>query len=204
MRRSRAALFAAAVRLVSERATTALSITELADEADVSRRLVYQQFTDKDALLLEAALDFTRRELNARVPDSESPDAVSAAAVILPMAAHFAEHRVFYRTMLTGSCAYAFSAAVGGLFTGYNRRLIREHYGDALDKTVVDDLTAFLTGGVAAIVHSWVVDGADPLAPEELSDRLDRIAPFVLGARRPSSSPHPASSSCPPAEQETP
>jgi AcrR family transcriptional regulator len=204
VRRSRAALFAAAVTLVNERATTALSITDLADEADVSRRLVYQQFTDKDALLLEAAVDFTRRELKRRVPDIESPDATSAVAVILPMAAHFAEHRVFYRTMLTGSCAYAFNAALGGLFAGYNQRLIREQYGDGLDKAVVRDLTAFLTGGVAAIVHSWVVEGPDPLAPAELVDRLDRIAPLVLGELRPGSLPRTASSSCPPSEQETP
>jgi AcrR family transcriptional regulator len=54
-------LFAAAIKLVTERETTAITVSELADAADVSRRVVYQQFKDKDSLLLEAGLDFARR-----------------------------------------------------------------------------------------------------------------------------------------------
>jgi AcrR family transcriptional regulator len=48
---------AAAVRLVSERGTTALPVTDLAEAADVSRQLVYLQFGDRDALLVAAAAD---------------------------------------------------------------------------------------------------------------------------------------------------
>ena len=61
VRRSRAALMAAAVRLVSERGKTDIPITELAEAADVSRRVVYLQFADRDTLLVAAALDLVRR-----------------------------------------------------------------------------------------------------------------------------------------------
>lgn len=63
VRRSRAALMAAAVRLVSERGTSDIPVTDLAEAADVSRRLVYLQFGDRDTLLTEAAIDLVRREL---------------------------------------------------------------------------------------------------------------------------------------------
>ena len=66
VRRSRAVLMAAAVTLVSERGTADVPVAEIADTADVSRRLVYQQFHDRETLLLEAALDLARRELLPR------------------------------------------------------------------------------------------------------------------------------------------
>ena len=76
MQRSRAALLAAAVRLVSERGTTAIPVTDLAEAADVSRQLVYLQFGDRDALLVAAAADLVTRELRrtprpARTPPRE-------------------------------------------------------------------------------------------------------------------------------------
>ena len=61
VRRSRAALMAAAITLVTERGTADVPVSDLAEAADVSRRLVYQQFRDRDTLLLEAALDLAGR-----------------------------------------------------------------------------------------------------------------------------------------------
>jgi AcrR family transcriptional regulator len=69
VRRNRAALMAAAVRLVSERGTTALPVADLADAADVSRQLVHLQFGDRDALLVAAATDLVEREL---IPSSQT------------------------------------------------------------------------------------------------------------------------------------
>jgi AcrR family transcriptional regulator len=63
VRRTRAAVLRAAVDLVSERGTTAVTISEIAAAANVSRRAVYQHFGDLDAVLLEAGLDLARREL---------------------------------------------------------------------------------------------------------------------------------------------
>ena len=78
VRRSRAALMRAAVALVSERESTAVTVSEIAEAADVSRQVLYQQFGDRDALLLEAALDLVRRELLRRLADSRAPDRTSA------------------------------------------------------------------------------------------------------------------------------
>jgi AcrR family transcriptional regulator len=172
VRRSRAALMRAAVGLVSERDSAAVPVSEIAEAADVSRQVLYQQFGDRDALLLEAALDLVRRELLDDLPDDER-------ASMLALARHFAAHRRFYRALLTSSSAFALNKALTGLFLPINRQHIAQLLGRRLDARGVEDLAAFLTGGAAAVVNTWVIEGPEPLDPEEFTDRLMRIRTVV-------------------------
>ncbi|MGK3206212.1 TetR/AcrR family transcriptional regulator [Amycolatopsis sp. MEPSY49] len=172
VRRSRAALMGAAVGLVSERDSTAVSVSEIAEAADVSRQVLYQQFGDRDALLLEAALDLVRRELLADPPGDER-------AALLALAEHFAAHRRFYRALLTGTSAFAFTEALTGLFLPLNRRHLGQALGDRLGDREVEDLATFLTGGAGAVVNAWVVGGPDPLDANAFTDRLLRIRSVV-------------------------
>ena len=105
VRRTRAAVLQAVFDLVTERGTTAVTVSEIAEAADVSRRVVYQHFGDLDTVLLEAGLDLARRELLPRLADLREP--VDGRAETLVMTRHFADNQVFYRALLTGSCAYA-------------------------------------------------------------------------------------------------
>src|SRR5258706_15909316 len=91
--RSRSALMRAAVALVAERGTAAISISDIAEAADVSRQLVFLHFGDRDALLLEAALDLARRELLPHLRDT--PEAPIGHGRALATACHFADHRSF-------------------------------------------------------------------------------------------------------------
>ncbi|MFJ2608747.1 TetR/AcrR family transcriptional regulator [Streptomyces sp. NPDC087425] len=176
--RSRAALMTAAVRLVSERGTTAIPITDLAEAADVSRQVVYLQFGDRDALLVEAAADLVRRELI-----DEARESTDSFAGSLALARHFATHSAFYRAMLTGSCAYAMTTTLNGVFSSVNHTAVRRLFGD-LDGQLAVDFAAFVAGGTGAVVNAWLVDGVDPLDPEELAGRLLRLAPVLTGAHR--------------------
>jgi AcrR family transcriptional regulator len=177
VRRSRSALMAAAVRLVSERGTTDIAVTDLAEAADVSRRLVYLQFGDRDTLLTEAAIDLVRREL---LPQAGEGGDVSEGVAAL--ARHFAEHRAFYRPMLTGSCAFAMTATLNRLFGSLNRSAVRKLFGE-LDEKTADDLSQFVAGGAATLVNNWVIDGTEPLDPEELTSRLLRLASAITFRR---------------------
>lgn len=166
--RSRAAMLAAAVRLVSERGTTAIPVTDLAAAADVSRQLVYLQFGDRDALLVAAAADLVTRELcHGAYGDVETG--------VLATAEHFARHRAFYRPMLTGSCSYAMTRTLNGVFAPLNGRILREHFGD-LDDDTAADLGKFAAAGAGAIINDWLVDSQDPPDPQEAADRLLRLA----------------------------
>jgi AcrR family transcriptional regulator len=174
VRRSRAALMRAAVELVGARDSAAVPVSDIAEAADVSRQVLYQQFGDRDTLVLEAALDLVRRELLDDLPDDEQ-------ASMLALAQHFATHRRFYRALLTGSSAFALNKALTGLFLPINRQHIAQLLGRRLDAHGVEDLAAFLTGGAAAVVNTWVIEGPEPLDPEEFTGRLMRIRTVVAG-----------------------
>src|SRR6266540_2525566 len=111
VRRSRAALMRAAVALVSERGTANVPVSDLAEAADVSRQVVYQQFGDRDTLLLEAALDLARREITASI-DLDREVRVERKEAVLD---HFAQYRNFYRAMLTGPSGYQLTLSLSEL-----------------------------------------------------------------------------------------
>ncbi len=178
VRRSRAALMRAAIALVVERGTAAVTLSDIAEAADVSRRLVYQHFGDRDTLLLAAALDLARRELLPRLTDGAGN--LSGRERTLAVSRFFAEHRVFYRALLTGSCAFAVDRGLSGLMQPVNRQGMRHLYGDRLAPPVLDDLAAFLAGGGSALFTAWVVDAADPLDPEAFTDRLLRTLSVLM------------------------
>jgi AcrR family transcriptional regulator len=171
----------AAIALVSERGTTAVPLSDIAEAADVSRQLIYQQFGDRDTLLLEAALDLAQRELLPAVADA-SP--ATGRAKALAMSQYFADYRLFYRAMLTGSCAYALNKALTGLLMPLNRRVVQRIYGEQTGEDMVEGVALFLTGGAAAIFNAWVVEGEDPLDPEEFTDRYMRMVSVVTDAMR--------------------
>jgi AcrR family transcriptional regulator len=171
----------AAVTLVAERESSAVPVSDIAGAADVSRQVLYQQFGDRDTLLLEAALDLIRRELLGQLVDLVQ--ATGGRDATLAMASHFAEHRRFYRALLTGSCAFALNQALTDVFVPLNRRFITSACARLAPQTV-DDLATFLTGGAAVVVNTWVVDGPEPLDPEEFTDRLMRMQDVITTAIR--------------------
>lgn len=168
MLRTRSALLAAAVRLVSERGTTAVPVTDLAEAAELSRQLVYQHFGDRDALLVAAALDLAEREL---VP----PEDGLGRPGVLTAVRHFADHRAFYRAMLSGSCASALIGALGELLAPLNRDLVRPAGADAPDPGTLDDLALFVTAGTGAFINAWLLSDEPHLDVEAFTDRLLRL-----------------------------
>ena len=176
VRRTRAAVLQAVFDLVTERGTTAITVSEIAEAADVSRRVVYQHFGDLDAVLLEAGLDLARRELLPRLADLREP--VDGRAETLVLARHFAGNRVFYRALLTGSCAYALDRGLISLMLPVNRQGVAHKFGDRLSAQAIDDLAAFITGGAGSFVTTWVIDGAPD--PEAFTDRLLSVISLMM------------------------
>jgi AcrR family transcriptional regulator len=179
VRRTRAAVLKAAFDLVTARGTTAVTVSEIAEAADVSRRVVYQHFGDLDTVLLEAGLDLARRELLPCLADLREP--VDGRAETLVMTRHFADNRVFYRALLTGSCAFALDRGLISLMLPVNRQGVAHRYGDRLSAQAIDDLAAFITGGAGSFVTAWVVDGAPD--PEAFTDRLLSVISLMMELR---------------------
>ncbi|WP_239157666.1 TetR family transcriptional regulator [Streptomyces sp. SID13726] len=165
----------AAVRLVSERGTTSIAVTDITEAADVSRKLLYMHFGDREQLFTAAARDLLEREV---LPPADDDVLESLRPQAVAMAQHFARHRRFYRPMLTGACAYEMNRTVNEFFETLNLDSVTVLYPD-LDPGMARDLAAFLTGGASALVTAWVVEGPDPLDVERLVDRLFGVAEFI-------------------------
>ncbi len=172
----------AAVALVAERGTTNISISDIAEAADVSRQLVYQQFGDRDTLLLEAALDLVRTELLPQL--EQASHAFDKHARALVAAQHFARHRSFYRAVLTGPSGYGLNAALSSLLSPFNQEFVRRMPAVRQDPGVLEDLTAFVTGGWAALINTWVIEAPDPLDAEAFADRLMGLFSAIAGTTR--------------------
>ncbi|MFD3477394.1 hypothetical protein [Streptomyces sp. NPDC058695] len=48
-----------------------------------------------------------------------------------------------------------------------------------LDAATARDLAALIADGAWGLVNDWIVDGDEPLDPEQLVDRLLRLSPVI-------------------------
>lgn len=174
VRRTRAALLGAAVALVTERGTANIPVSDIADAAGVSRQLVYLHYGDRDNLLLEAALDLARTDLAQ--PRAETDELIGRERA-LAVARHFAAHRGFYRAMFCSAGAFALNKAVSRALAPLPAR-----YGADLPAEVAEDLAVFVANGATALIAAWVSEGAEPLDPESMADRLLAVGKVIATA----------------------
>ncbi|MFI7700179.1 hypothetical protein [Nonomuraea sp. NPDC049480] len=83
--------------------------------------------------------------------------------------------------MLTGSCAYAMTSKLNSLIGSLSKPAVRELYGE-LEQQTLDDVGLVLAAGVGAVVNDWLIHAEDPLDPDEMTARLQRIAAALLNA----------------------
>jgi len=83
---------------------------------------------------------------------------------------------------MTGPCAFGLSQALHRLLSPVNEQLIHRMSRGPLDRDLAADLSTFVTGGWAAVISAWVIEGPEPLDPEAFADRLLRMAPVIAGA----------------------
>jgi AcrR family transcriptional regulator len=175
VRRSRAALMTAAVRLVTERGTTAIPLTDIAAEANVSRQVVYQHFAHRDRLLVETTIDLIRRELIPRLQVEIAVPAPSAYRIAFASAEHFLGHRAFYRALITGSCSYAVSEAIADLYRPFHVRLVHDGLGPDVDPALLEHLVTFLVAGDDALIADYVVNDPEDVEAQEVAARVAAV-----------------------------
>lgn len=175
VRRSRAALIQAAIDVVTGRDTASVALSDIAEAAGVTRKVAYQQFGDRDALLMEAALDLMRREVVPQVINLPPGKPRALAAL-----RHFADHRRFYRAVLTGPNAVSLGAGLADLVLPRTRDRIRDLHGDDLDPQLVADLAVQINGGILAMITAWLIEGDDPLDPDDFAERMLRVQYFLI------------------------
>jgi AcrR family transcriptional regulator len=172
--RSREALFAAAIELVTRAASSDVSLAALAAESGLSRQAIYLHFPDRDAVLIAAAVDLLTRELIE--PARERAELVAA----LDLAEHFDRHRTFYAAIMNGSCVGQLNRELLAVFLPVNERLaitLAGSHGAQRDR----DLALFLTGGTEKLVMTWML-AADPESAKQFAARLTAVVEALTGA----------------------
>ncbi|PJK20440.1 TetR/AcrR family transcriptional regulator [Mycolicibacterium goodii] len=182
VRRSRAALFEAVIELTCRHGSTDLTTAAIAEQAGLSRQVVYQHFGDRDALVVAAALDLLRREL---LPEIAEHISMTPRDRALATARHFAARREFYHAVLAGPCSVAFSRGLTELHLPVNQALVRTIFGEGYDPQIAEDLAVYLTGGGIAFLTKWVVESAEPLDSEQFVDRLGRMHAALIRTEGP-------------------
>lgn len=163
--RTRDAVHAAAIALVTERGTSDVALAEIASAAGVSRQTIYLHYRDRDDALIAAAVDLFATHL---VPTAEHADEDLA---VNALATHFDAYRAFYRAMMDGPCGTQLNRRVFELIQPFNRQVVRGLLGNDIPDRVIGDISVVLTGGVEKFVTDWVVS-VDPDAPEVFASRL--------------------------------
>jgi AcrR family transcriptional regulator len=161
--------------LVGRRGTATLTMSEIAEQADVSRKAAYQQFGDRDTLILQTATDLIRREL---LPALEALP--RGRARVLAHAEHFAVHRGFYRPLLLGPGGLALSRELADLMRPITRQSLEATFEATLDAATIADLTTSYVGGSTALLITWITEGDDPLDPDAFTERFLRVQSLTL------------------------
>ncbi|AHH18389.1 putative transcriptional regulator, TetR family [Nocardia nova SH22a] len=183
VRRSRAAIMDATIALVTERETSAISMTELAEAAGVSRPVLYQHYGDRDRILCAAMTALIDREL---MPNF-APDLADPLLAAQTLTEHFAHHRRFYRALLLGPAALMVLRTITDLFIASGAEALRQRSDGTVSEARIHELAKFLSSGGAMALAEWLVDGSEPLDPAtraamliRLDQTFSRIRPLAL------------------------
>lgn len=163
--------------LVSARGSAAIPMSDIAAAAKVSRKAAYQQLGDRDALILQTALDLLTRQL---LPSLEPLP--RGRARVLTIARHFAEHRAFYRPVLLGAAGLSLIRELAHLLAPLTRESLTLQFGDTVSAATITDLTTTYVGGSTAMLITWLVEDPETLDPSGFTDRYFRVQSLALPA----------------------
>ncbi|WP_199439224.1 TetR/AcrR family transcriptional regulator [Umezawaea beigongshangensis] len=182
VRRSRAAVLNAAVRLVDERGLDQISFTDIAKEAQLSRQAVYLHYTDRDAILTEAAVTRLSGVLALTSDPFPSFGQDEVPPGLVRLAEHLREHDVFYRRLFTGSPALTLVGQMYRAFAGYAEHMMQSTpHPEGRTRPPVRDLADFMSGGGVVYMISWVVrDAAEACSPREMAERLWTLVQWAV------------------------
>lgn len=162
--RTRRQIFEAARRLVTERGTSEITLSALAESAGVTRQTVYLHFADAGAAVTAAAVALFRDEL---VRDGAAIEATT-------LADHFFRHRHFYRPMLAGPQAAAMNRELEVVLQPANEILVAQLIGPG-SEGIAPDVALFISGGTEKLVRAWMLsDRPEPAAA--FAERLENVA----------------------------
>jgi AcrR family transcriptional regulator len=176
-RRTRRALFEALIEMILEGDYDAISVSNIADRANVGRSTFYAHFSDKDDLLRNGVGHF-RTTLFAQHGEEVAGETVPARRALgfsRFMFQHLKEQRRLYRAPMRGRAG----PIVLERFRLFLSELVRSELGAGekeRGKDVPTEVTVqFVVGAFTALLTSWLDRGAKE-APETMDSMFRALA----------------------------
>jgi len=166
----RDALLAAAVGVVQEAGTSAVTVPAIARAARVDVDEASALFSSVDELLVEAALRMCADDLRLEmIAQKQGAPTVSAYAQ------HFARRRGFYRAMRDGAVAAKLDERMAAVMAPLISVQIRTLVGARIGDELLDQMTAAVTAESFAVTNRWILESADDEGADSLYVRLEAI-----------------------------
>lgn len=177
-RRTRSALKSALLTLMKNKPLQKITVSELADFADVNRKTFYNHFHDVDSVLHELENDFLEQLFSVIDPSNLWSDIENPSPLLRKLISEMTSNMDFLKLLIA-------SREHHHLLEGFRARL-RQLWGDVLkddDKVDHDILFSFLdfmSAGTVSVLESWITsESCMPL--DKLTDMLCDI---LSGASR--------------------
>ncbi|MBE1533833.1 TetR/AcrR family transcriptional regulator [Actinomadura algeriensis] len=167
VRRTRARLRSAILELAAERDLDAVTISAVAERAEVNRATVYLHYPDIDALVVDAMDDAIGHVARAAAlcPRQAEPDRVPEP--LAELFAHVAANAAVYRCMLGGQGSARFAARMRERLTAALTERFAAGARPSGPADVPADLhAAYLAGALQGVIIHWITGPHPAPAPE--------------------------------------
>ena len=180
VRRSQKRLFEALMALILEKDYESITVSEIAERADVARATFYLHFDDKDALLL-SSLDALVEEIIERVKQFSKRDLVTGVPhPALVIFEYVQQDPELFRVILNGQG--------GSLMLQRLRHYAAQTAHQAVDaigivpKIPVSVIADFIAGAMLSVMTGWLENDMET-PPEEMAQMFYALVrPCLLGA----------------------
>lgn len=176
VRRTDEALMRALIELILERGFESITVSEIAERADVGRSTFYAHFADEEDLL-QGSIEGLRGQLQAEMDaalEGPEPRPHPVLAFCLPMLEHADGNRELFDAMVGRRPGYFLLQ----LFHDMWADMVRAAWPEA-DEVAVQTIV----GGFGSTM-SWWLESAPELSPEEAMNRFRRFIEPALPRRR--------------------
>lgn len=177
--RTRRALRDALFELAGERGFEAVSVSDIAERAQVNRSTFYQHYPDRDTLLadtLDEAATEAGVNLEAIVADLEGP---TPEPVKLFMA-HIAQHRELYRSVLVDPGSPTFLARIRAKFSALIGAAVSLPEAAPPAGVPIDVIVSSVTGSIIGMISTWL-ESHPETGSDEAAEWIWRVALHAPG-----------------------
>lgn len=172
VRRTHKLLWEALMALLSEQTFEEISVKDICERAMVHRTTFYKHYEDKYALLERGM----RQMYEALVAEEHAPPSTFSAdrppPYFIRLFEHVAQHRQFYKLMLSGEGVSGFRKLVKDYITEVAEAKMREFFPASQPPPVPLTMhVQFFAGGVLSLL-AWWLENEMPFSPHEMAQYL--------------------------------